>query len=259
MAFLLQHSESNKTLIFDLGVRKDWENYPPIVVNMIKRISYVEIPFDVVDSLHRGGLEPDQVDFIVLSHIHWDHIGDPNLFPTSHFVVGAGSEALLSKGYIACDTPSPACEPEFAKGSLPSSRTTYISNDDWEPIGPFPRTHDFFGDGSVYLIDAPGHLEGHLNVLVRTSADGSWIYLGGDSAHDTRIISGERDIAMFPHPGTGALICMHRDLELAKENVRRIRKLSESPRVLILMAHDWKWYEYNKGKGVLFPGRIKPL
>lgn len=42
---------------------------------------------------------------------------------------------------------------------------------------------DFFGDGSFYLLDTPGHTEGHLCAVARTSADPpEFITMGGDVA-----------------------------------------------------------------------------
>ncbi|KAF8489688.1 Metallo-hydrolase/oxidoreductase [Gautieria morchelliformis] len=256
MAFLLRHSQNDKKIIFDLGARKDWENYPPSIQEAIRALFKVKVPVDVVDSLRRGGLEAENIDLIILSHVHWDHIGNPDLFPTSHFIVGSGAEALLAKGYSHKDS-EPALEARFAKDLLPKNRTTFISPDDWLPLGPFTRAHDFFGDGSVYLIDAPGHLEGHLNLLVRTSAEKSWLYLAGDSAHDARLLTGEKEIGFFPHPATGGLTCMHTNVELAREHISRIRRLRENPEVVVVLAHDLGWYEENKDTSV-FPGEIRP-
>jgi glyoxylase-like metal-dependent hydrolase (beta-lactamase superfamily II) len=50
-------------------------------------------------------------------------------------------------------------------------------------IGQF-SAFDYFGDGSLYLIDSPGHCVGHLCALARTSTNPStFIFLGGDAAH----------------------------------------------------------------------------
>lgn len=50
-------------------------------------------------------------------------------------------------------------------------------------IGRF-RAHDFFGDGSFYLLDTPGHSVGHLCGLARTSSQpDSFVFMGGDAAH----------------------------------------------------------------------------
>lgn len=49
--------------------------------------------------------------------------------------------------------------------------------------GPFPA-HDFFGDGSFYLLDTPGHWTGHIAGLARTSTGpDTFIMMGGDMVH----------------------------------------------------------------------------
>lgn len=50
-------------------------------------------------------------------------------------------------------------------------------------IGPF-NAIDFFGDGSFYLLDSPGHTVGHICGLARTStAPDTFIFMGGDASH----------------------------------------------------------------------------
>ncbi|EEB91658.1 hypothetical protein MPER_09953, partial [Moniliophthora perniciosa FA553] len=68
LSFLLRNNKNNKTMVFDLGIRKDWENYPPTVVQRIHEFFGVEVPQDVSESLIKGGIEPSDVDYICLSH-----------------------------------------------------------------------------------------------------------------------------------------------------------------------------------------------
>ncbi len=50
-------------------------------------------------------------------------------------------------------------------------------------IGDF-RAVDFFGDGSFYLLDTPGHAVGHLAGLARTTSNpDTFILMGGDLCH----------------------------------------------------------------------------
>lgn len=50
-------------------------------------------------------------------------------------------------------------------------------------IGQFPA-YDYFNDGSLYLLDSPGHCVGHLCALVRTTTSpATFLFLGGDAAH----------------------------------------------------------------------------
>ncbi|RKN03577.1 N-acyl homoserine lactonase family protein [Streptomyces radicis] len=42
---------------------------------------------DLVAGLARHGVRPDDVDVVVLTHLHFDHIGNNELFPNARFVV----------------------------------------------------------------------------------------------------------------------------------------------------------------------------
>jgi len=67
-------------------------------------------------------------------------------------------------------------------------RTVHEINFSEKPlkIGNFPA-YDFFGDGSFYLLDAPGHTIGHIGGLARTSTGSehgdTFILMGGDFSH----------------------------------------------------------------------------
>ncbi|KAF5376045.1 hypothetical protein D9615_007660 [Tricholomella constricta] len=245
LAFLLQHSTKHTKFVFDLGIRKDWKNLPPRTVELVKEPFHVDIPQDVVESLAKGGISPFEISTVCLSHVHFDHIGDPALFPDSTFLVGDGSKQIPSTDVIALNH------------LLPLDRTEYISPVDWQPLGPFPRALDFHGDGSLYIVNAPGHLPGHINVLARTSGDGGWIYLAGDSAHHWDLITGKGDIAV--HEGTGFSRCAHADKEAAEQHNLRIRKLCQIPRVRVVLAHDEPWYKLNQGGPAFWPGKILSL
>lgn len=251
LSFLLRHTKNNDTLVFDLGIRKDLQSFTPEYLERIRQMTFIcTVPKDAVDSLAQGGLAPTDIKHVCVSHIHFDHIGDPVHFPTSTFLVGAGAQPLIENGY-------PHDPKSLYHSSLfPRERTRYLDPSDWPPLGPFPHAFDFYGDGSVYIVDAgSGHVAGHINVLARTSPDGGWIYLAGDSAHDRRLLTGEAQIPKHDVWG-----CAHRDKEAAALHIARIRTLMEThARVRVLLAHDVPWYELSKGGNGFWPGTIHSL
>ncbi|TFK40570.1 Metallo-hydrolase/oxidoreductase [Crucibulum laeve] len=251
LSFLLIHSANHQKFIFDLGIRQDWENYTPAVVRWIKKTYKIDVKQDVAQSLQKGGTSPADITTVCLSHCHWDHVGDTSPFTNSVFVLGGDSQQLFNPGYPVESNSF------FSSDLLPLGRTNFLSVADWQPIGPFPRALDFYGDGSLYIIDAPGHLPGHINLLARTSPDGAWIYLAGDSAHHWNLLNGASDIAVG-HPGH-LHSCAHVNKEQAEEHIARIKELLNMPRVRVMLAHDGPWFRENHGGAQFWPGKIQSL
>jgi glyoxylase-like metal-dependent hydrolase (beta-lactamase superfamily II) len=52
----------------------------------------------------------------------------------------------------------------------------------WKPFGPFERAWDLWGDGSLWILDAPGHVPGNIAAAARLE-NGEWVVMGGDCAH----------------------------------------------------------------------------
>ena len=253
ISFLVQHPKNGYKVIFDLGLRKDWEtSLPPHFVERIRDTMGFEmqVPLDMIEALAKGGAKPSDVSHVCISHIHFDHFGDAALFPTSTFLVGEGARPLIEDGYPK--------NPESVVPSdvVPLERTTFLNPEGWPALGPFPHALDFFGDGSMYVVDAGhGHIAGHLNLLVRTSADGGWIYLAGDTVHHWSLLTGEAKIGRSAKFG-----CAHHDLGAAEEHIARVKALTkENPRVRVILAHDIPWYEENKNGLAFWPGAITSL
>lgn len=91
----------------------------------------------------------------------------------------------------------------------------------WRQNGTLPHTIDLFNDGSLLIVNAPGHLPGHINLLAQTSNDHQ-IYLGGDACHNRRLLTGEKEIGEWVD-AEGHSCCIHADRKQAEEVIRRIR------------------------------------
>jgi glyoxylase-like metal-dependent hydrolase (beta-lactamase superfamily II) len=113
----------------------------------------------------------------------------------------------------------------------------------WEKHGELRGTLDVFGDHSLLIVDAPGHLPGHINLLARTSADHQ-VYLAGDACHDRRLLTGMKSIGEW-HDAQGHICCIHADRKQAEITIERIRSLEKSG-VEIIFAHDVEWEDNPK-------------
>ncbi|KAL1845652.1 hypothetical protein Plec18167_009139 [Paecilomyces lecythidis] len=274
LSFLIQHPSTNggssTKLVFDLGLKRDLTKYPPAQQAHISQRQPIETRPDVADSLRSGGIDPaHDVDYVILSHVHWDHVGTPSDFPNSKFIVGSGTIDLLKHGaspYYPAETFDPVMLPHLRTLELPPTGETLPGAPSPSPkktthtwaafphnASLFPRTIDFFSDSSLYIIDAPGHLYGHINLLARI-APGKWVYLGGDCCHDIRILRGEKDIAMYDD-GCGGLRSVHVDVGLARDTINRVgRLLDAAERIEVVVAHDKTWSESNRGR--FLPGTL---
>jgi glyoxylase-like metal-dependent hydrolase (beta-lactamase superfamily II) len=87
-----------------------------------------------------------------------------------------------------------------------------------------PHTIDLFADGSLLIVNAPGHLQGHINILAHTSSSlDHYMYLAGDACHDRRLLTGEKEIGEWMDAG-GRGCCIHVDKEEAGRTIGRIRR-----------------------------------
>ena len=199
----------------------------------------------------------------------WDHVGTPGDFTSAQFVVGSGTIHLLTHG-APPHYPKEIFDPEelpldrtkelppTSKGS--STASSSQTSHHWSPLASFPNALDFFNDGSVYVIDTPGHLFGHVNLLCRTGQN-KWVYLGGDCCHDYRILTGEKDVALYDD-GHGQLRSVHVDTDAAVASINNIKPLMPGGELLadgvnkveVVVAHDGGWRERNKDR--FFPGTL---
>lgn len=115
---------------------------------------------------------------------------------------------------------------------------TICFNGSWKAHGGLPQTLDVFGDGSLLIVDAPGHLPGHINLLAETT-DGGQVYMAGDACHDRRLLTGEKSIGEWDD-AHGHTCCIHADRKQAEKTIERIRQL-EMEGVEIIFAHDVEW------------------
>lgn len=276
LAFLIQHPGSKvfgdasrghacQRFMFDLGLRSDPTKYTPAQQKHLETRRPLEFRPGVVDLLANENLTTADIDVVILSHIHWDHHGDPAAFDRSKFLVGPGSLSLLQHGL-----PGAGSHSHFDPSLLPASRTEELPPNsgksraigqtssggrfEWKRMGPFPAVVDLLRDGSIYVLDAPGHLPGHINLLCRTGPK-SWVYLGGDTCHDVRILTGEKEIGTWLDD-QGQTLCIHVNKTSAETSINRIRQLLDISReddedIEVIMTHDVLWLEANQHR--LFP------
>jgi glyoxylase-like metal-dependent hydrolase (beta-lactamase superfamily II) len=107
---------------------------------------------DVVSQLARAGLQPDDITYVVNSHLHFDHCGGNEFFPHATFLV-----------------QKPEMEAAHRPGGVESYNPSLIDFDHPLHYQLVDGEYDVFGDGKVLLIPTYGHTPGHQSLLVRVS------------------------------------------------------------------------------------------
>lgn len=244
LAFLITHkatADEITRIMFDLGLRSTEAAYTEAQrKHLLSRKPYTLGP-GIADLLADGGILPGDIDMVILSHVHYDHHGDPCRFPKATFIIGPGTGHLLEHGM-----PHAPSHQHFSPNLLPQERTVELpalgkasARFKWERLGDLDVV-DLFGDGSVYVINSPGHLPGHINLLCRTGRD-QWVCLCGDAYHDRRLLSGECEIAQWVSE-EGRTCCIHTDPKASGDFLHKLRELAQSINVKMISAHDAVWY-----------------
>jgi len=157
--FLIRHPRGD--LIWDAGVPESMADAPGVT-----RIRDVEITLarKLTDTLAQLKLTPTDIEYFSVSHSHFDHIGNAALFAGSTWIVDADERAWAFRAAARATTA-------FASyRTLENSPTRLIEGD---------ADYDVFGDGTVTIIQTPGHTPGHTVLLVKLAKAGA-VLLAGD-------------------------------------------------------------------------------
>ncbi len=129
----------------------------------------------LVNQLPAAGYDPAEVRYAIISHLHWDHAGGMRDLPGTRFIINRleWDEATTRRGIAA----GAYIRGQFEGAGLD---TQLISTDPEKPYLSFPASCDVFGDGSMVLVDVPGHAPGQLGMVVNLPS-GRRFFLTGDS------------------------------------------------------------------------------
>jgi glyoxylase-like metal-dependent hydrolase (beta-lactamase superfamily II) len=176
--------------------------------------------------LHARDVDPDEVRYVVMTHLHYDHASGMSQFPDATFLLtdrewqAAHAPFRLLHGYVAKHFRDP-----FAYRTLDfeSARASSYST--------FGRSLDLLGDGSVRLLSTPGHTHGHLSVVLRTAT--REVLVAGDAVYTRHTLA------------TGHRPALMEDEHLFSRSLRELQLYArQNPDALVIPGHDMEaWRE----------------
>jgi glyoxylase-like metal-dependent hydrolase (beta-lactamase superfamily II) len=133
----------------------------------------------LLHNLREAGIKPSEIDFVVITHAHWDHLGGCTdsagraLYPNARYLLHQNDWDYWIK------TLDPATVEEQRKRSLTAARKNLL------PLG---QHLELIKDGreilpGMKLVLAEGHTPGH--ILVELSSSGQRLLCIGDLMHHT--------------------------------------------------------------------------
>ena len=199
LMFLIEHPKG--LVLFDTGVDTDRPGDPFLQA----------LPERRVDRQMKGlGYRPEDVRYVILSHLHLDHVGCVPLFPDATFIV-------RRQELRAAWWPD-AYERGYDFDSLMRTRhLVYLQPGNEEVF-------DVFEDGSLVCIDTKGHTEGHQSLVVTLPESGR-IVLAGDAAQVAENLSDK-----VP-PG----LCWNS--QLAVEAIQKLQHM-QAQGALVILGHE---------------------
>ncbi len=226
-AFLIKHHDG--WVLFDTGIDPRVMSDKVYIKQAIGRFLLPRIfHFDLTDNdridhvLASAGVPASEIKTVIISHLHFDHVGGIAQVPQADLLVSAREWGILSE-------PHPEQEWILREHiEIPGAKwrqITFEPSDD--PLfEDFEGVHDVTGDGSMILLPTPGHTPGSMSLLLRQEG---WdpILLVGDLTYETELL--DQDIV----PGTG-------DKETLLESFAKVRRLRNCLEGLAIIAsHDF--------------------
>lgn len=226
--YVIRHPKG--TLVFDTGQDRmsviDPNYFPKGLIGWLyKRLARFSITEteSFENGLRRLGVTSDSVDFVILSHLHQDHIGGLRSFAGKRakiIVDPAELEAAQQMGAVFDGYLKQHIFLKDLSFSFPDFRSLQQG-----AVPGFTFGWDMFNDGLVVLLPLPGHTDGSVGLLINYGHPKP-VLLVGDLTYDVGLLKSKIV------PGVGVKRVMRKSSSSVMELI------ASSPDITVAAAHD---------------------
>ena len=158
------------------------------------------------------GVRKEQIDTVVISHMHFDHTGNVSMFPNAKFYVSR-ADFMYAQTAVRI-THNPAEYFGYCKNDLDVVNNYILVDNDFELIP------------GVEVVCLPGHAPGVLGLVVHLEKDGTYIF-PMDAVYTTEV---------YGPPAKAAGYLFDRDNYF--RSIERVRYLEEKYNAKVIPGHD---------------------
>jgi glyoxylase-like metal-dependent hydrolase (beta-lactamase superfamily II) len=164
-SILVEHPSG--LVLFDAGFGRNVEAHLATTSWLIRQTTRIGKERTVAEQLAAAGISPHSLKGVILTHAHWDHVS--GLDDLRGVALWVNKEEL-----------------EFIQSGVAlTALARQIGTQDYRvyefsggPYLGFAKSHDFFGDGSIILVPAPGHTPGSIFAFITTSSGERYVLVG---------------------------------------------------------------------------------
>lgn len=168
-SYLIRHPRGQ--VVFDTGLHPSTQSDPAGRLGFLAEIFRIEFaPGEELPArLEATGVDPERVDVLVNSHLHFDHAGGNALLPNARWIVQRREYEAARDAEIG-----------------PANGLHAADWDHGHDVQPVDGEFDLFGDGSVTCLPTWGHTPGHQSL--RVHLDSGPVVLAGDACYLRRTL-----------------------------------------------------------------------
>jgi N-acyl homoserine lactone hydrolase len=204
-AFLIQ-TDDGKNVLVDTGLSPDHIDDPECRIPRPDVVVEMTPEDDIRHQLRLIGVEPEDVDIVVITHFDFDHAGGNRFFPGAQFVVQREQYAYAKATPERC----------FAQDwDLPELDYRLIDGD--QELLP-----------GIDLVATPGHAPGHQSLVVRGLPNTGTVILASDAAHSHVEFEEER---RDPNQD-------EETIETMLASIRKLKRIRDAENATVLLNHD---------------------